>query len=292
MYYFSLIVSLSLFEFKLPIYLLAINVLVFGVLIHYIFFKWNHFLFYLTENFFIIQVFAAIVFVYNDFFITALFLQYLIPNTQIFNGITWSVVAEYSFYNLFFLYRKLYLLKKSRTTFNVFVIIVASIFLLALNTDSTLLRFPSFIIGVLLAGNIQNNNFLKKTSSFKYSAILSFLLLKPMWTMLGMFGGYQNDYIQAIYYLVVAVVSGWVLLVCTEGNPGKFFTNRFFVFIGKISFSIYLIHEPIGWLVANYLPVNEQPYIIRNVLMVLVLCVIASTITYNYLEKPYFRLKK
>jgi peptidoglycan/LPS O-acetylase OafA/YrhL len=77
-------------------------------------------------------------------------------------------------------------------------------------------------------------------------------------------------------------------------NKLNFLTNKITVFLGSISYSLYLIHQNIGYIIINFLEKNgvSKPLAI---VVPLVLTILIAFILTSYIEKPlqkYFKNKK
>jgi peptidoglycan/LPS O-acetylase OafA/YrhL len=81
-------------------------------------------------------------------------------------------------------------------------------------------------------------------------------------------------------------------LVGTESIFRKFVSMPFFLFIGRMSYSMYLWHWPIVVPVCYFLIVHlgrSNFYQELAFLITIVFCSLVAMISYRYLEAPYFR---
>lgn len=65
-------------------------------------------------------------------------------------------------------------------------------------------------------------------------------------------------------------------------------------YLGTLSFSMYLLHRPVYYVIQrNGLPVDSEPmlHILKVVLIVIPATVIASSITYRFIEKPFLSMR-
>ena len=93
-------------------------------------------------------------------------------------------------------------------------------------------------------------------------------------------------------YTLVASSIGLLLVVLVVWPP-KFalLVLRFvpLVWIGRISYGLYLWHWPVRWFIY---PKNGLPASVGQLLFVLVLSLSLTTLSYYFVEKPFLRLKK
>jgi peptidoglycan/LPS O-acetylase OafA/YrhL len=107
----------------------------------------------------------------------------------------------------------------------------------------------------------------------------------------------------SIWEITVPFVFGFLILILSkeEGAIAKIFRHRFFLFLGLLSYSIYMLHAFIQMLVKlavrSFFPglaVQENGLLfLENLwvgdlatLLMLLICILSSTATYNYIEKP------
>lgn len=92
-----------------------------------------------------------------------------------------------------------------------------------------------------------------------------------------------------------------LLLLALRQHPYRLLVNPFFTFLGKISFSVYLIHFIVlHWLVTyrfvDYLPVTDARSAVLNFLLrysvLLGISAAVSTLTYYGIEQPFMKLGK
>lgn len=141
-------------------------------------------------------------------------------------------------------------------------------------------QLPVFAMGIcmyfLIEKKININELSKK-------AIGLFLVLLPMQVGLSLDFLYFNHLIFAIIF----VLFGWLL----SSGYLSFFTNFLFRYVGKISFSLYIVHfMVISWLEYFQLLHFSEQYgvdFILRFLLVLVFSVLISTITYLVIETPF-----
>jgi peptidoglycan/LPS O-acetylase OafA/YrhL len=99
-----------------------------------------------------------------------------------------------------------------------------------------------------------------------------------------------GSYVAATWILIYAA-----LCVCPSAN--RMFTVRPLVFLGKISFSIYLIHMIVLVLIQygivhRVFEPKTWPYFIALSLLTVPLTITLSIVTYRWIEEPFIRLGK
>jgi peptidoglycan/LPS O-acetylase OafA/YrhL len=126
-------------------------------------------------------------------------------------------------------------------------------------------------------------------------------LVGPLDSVLMLFGMHSaqelrgaSTYLQA--FLAAAGGAGIIYLVLRYKNLSSFLARAPFVFIGKISFGIYLVH----WIFIYYFPVFRLEWFKGNLLamylgcgaLVLAASIISGTILHYLVELPFIRLGK
>ena len=73
----------------------------------------------------------------------------------------------------------------------------------------------------------------------------------------------------------------------------KKITNYYLAFLGKISYSFYLLHTmisyPLLYLMTKYI---TQEFLFVKVLIVFLVSISISYLTYYYIERLYYKIKK
>lgn len=101
------------------------------------------------------------------------------------------------------------------------------------------------------------------------------------------------------FYVLSAFGSFFLLYIVLQNSRIQYILSyKIFVFLGTISFSIYLIHYLIIHLVFNYFVDyfsfinNEMLHGSVSILSLVILVILCSTITYYLIEKPFINLVK
>lgn len=166
-----------------------------------------------------------------------------------------AILLYYSYYNIHFLHRK------SEIYF------------------SLPARIPEFLIGALFVFVPKNNLLLKRPISLFFSIIgLSLILLSAF---------LLNENSPFPGFLVLWPCIGAALLLITEGNFIKsLLEQKVMVFIGELSYSIYLWHWPLMAFIRYYYATYHF-----NAFQVFLICIttlVISFLSYRYVEN-YFR---
>jgi|GEM_PF-1832022 len=93
-----------------------------------------------------------------------------------------------------------------------------------------------------------------------------------------------------IYFALIAIVSVAIAMIaCIGFRFLSFLDSRFFVMLGKRSFSIYLMHTPLIYL---FIKLKVENNYLNSLLAVgvIVLSVIVAGFTFKYIEKPPLRI--
>ena len=196
---------------------------------------------------------------------------------------TWSLGVEEQFYLIYpiFLYLIFKFFKNKIDilfyflSFLIFVSLASSIYFFFLNPDFTFyfspLRFWEIGFGCLcflLSKHITKNHYISN-----FSLILLILLI-----LLNLKIFYLLNNILVIFF------SGLFIIYYKKTN---ILENKIFVSLGKISYSFYLWHLPIIFFLDIY--INNKIIII---FLSLFLSLLLSTLSYQYIEKPFINLKK
>jgi peptidoglycan/LPS O-acetylase OafA/YrhL len=154
-------------------------------------------------------------------------------------------------------------------------------------------RIDSLLVGCVL-GVIVASGLLEKLHTLKNFNFMVHYLLTPIsvagLVLIGIFTHWRDP---NLYYWILFVVELFgVLLILDILTPGKslikkFLELRVLVWIGSISYGLYLWHYPIIRVVDFYLG-----HLKMNTAIVIPLTFIIATFSYYLIEKPILRLKK
>lgn len=212
----------------------------------------------------------------------------------------WSIAVEMTFYCVLpFLFSKIKTINHAINCF-AFSIIIRSIFyqlLIRINpTDSDYLwgdylflyfpsQFPVFCLGIIMYFIV-----IEKQNSYDISNktlfILSLCCLADLATDRGFF--LPHHIIFAFAFLLFAV--------SVSKYKNKIAINPFFCYLGKISFSMYLVHFGVLTTLTkiNFIDYNENGIInfITRLIITVIISGIISTISYNIIEQPFQNIGK
>lgn len=149
------------------------------------------------------------------------------------------------------------------------------------------LRFPELLVGSLLAiyHNFSNNIQLSKLASNILAVLSTLLLFSCLFLM-------NNDiaYIPGVTLILPCIFTALIIHTSLQNNIIKLcLSNKVMVFIGKISYSLYLYH----WIfiaLAYYITGSKQIEGIA-VLIVVILTIVFSITSYYLIEQPIRKSK-
>lgn len=241
------------------------------------------------------QVLRVIPFSTNSFhaFIEQIFLlQSVLPNgnATTYNAPAWSISVEFYTYLIFAL---ILLWSKHNKIKIMFALACISMLLLILKSTfgmENLLRcLAGFFLGCLTA-NYTNHT---KIILPKYSSLAFFLLL-----ILFLITKSPDKFDFFVFFLTAALI---ISLLNPIGVMNKILKNSFFLWLGEISYSLYMSHVFIIWFISQTftrvlarhetngdgslsLSVSET---IISVLLFTILVLLVSQLMYAFIEKPF-----
>ncbi len=207
---------------------------------------------------------------------------------------TWSLSVEEQYYVIFpiiFLFFLKFL--KSYVKF-FFIILCITSFILCIwasfhfpEAAFYLLPFRGWeiILGVLTAIFLKENNFKFKKIYNEFFSIVGFIFIVGSIFLLNYNSVFPN------YNALFPTVGTVLLITFCRKNTILFrvFTTRYLVFLGLISYSLYLWHQPILAFTKFYY-LNEISIIFK--LLVIIISIIISYFCWNYIEQPFRNKKK
>ena len=149
------------------------------------------------------------------------------------------------------------------------------------------LRFPELLVGSLLAiyHNLSNNIQLSKLASNILAILSTLLLFFCLFLMRN-----NTVFIPGVTLIIPCILTALIIHTTSQNNIVKLcLSNKVMLFIGKISYSLYLYH----WIFiafSYYITGSKQIQSI-TVLIVVILTIIFSIISYYLIEQPIRRSK-
>ncbi len=226
-------------------------------------------------------------------FLKHIFLVHAIPNqTGAYNFPSWSISVE--FYTYIFFAALILLCKKNRELIFLIITLIAMLMIstnFTLGFEALLRCISGFFMGCIASIITQKYKF-KINSIFpliSLSLIITFINLKN-----------SNDYLIIIYFTTA------VLIISLTQTPGgilkKILRLSILTWLGRISYSVYMSHIAIQWIIFNFLKrifntktiespegnifylTNFESYFL--ILITLSITIIISSFLYYYIEKP------
>ena len=155
------------------------------------------------------------------------------------------------------------------------------------------------IIAVFLR---QKSNTARLISTLKYSAIVAVVLISFLFLKYGRFVFYDS-LIPQIGIPAVSIISSYLLIVLifSKNSTGihRIFTNATLRSFGKYSYAIYLLHQPVGIAVCDYVFSPDAfdvmgsylPATLLNIFVSTLICYSLAVTSWHLLEKHFFKLK-
>lgn len=221
-----------------------------------------------------------------------------IKGMQVF-GVTWSLAWEWIFYLFIFVTMRYGLRKPLPAFVSLLVMTLASSWVVGRFFPSLQLyevgRFSGFLIGIPLfwyLGRGSNSKSIGVANFFTALSILGILSLQVLWSR------YVTEILalplQGGFYLAAGLL--FTVLICqtfvTGSLASKFCSLLALRFLGKISYSFYLMHILLNWVLLTRLPkITSISGLLGYYVLTLAASIVASALMYYYLERPYFTSK-
>lgn len=211
-------------------------------------------------------------------------------NVRHVDNVYWTLELELSFYSMMFILYKLNLLKKiEKVSMGWLLILILIAFLrhyfwvhldLRLETLFLLNSANLFVIGLMFYRIYANG-----PSVIRYAVIIASLLIYKL-----QYGGsdVSSFHSWSEFFMVVAFI---VLFEFVLEGKLRFISLSVFLFLGSISYSLYLIHQNIGYSVIQFCYGYRLNPNLSIVIAMTVSLLLASAITF-WVEKPSMRLIK
>lgn len=236
---------------------------------------------------------------FEGFFLNLFMIQAWLPGKALsFNSPGWSLSVEAFFYVIFpVLFNVIYKRGNYKTitiTVLLFWLMSQIIFHLLLSTnlneaylfkDKDLLYSPIMHLNEFLVGNLAGlfyvNRIKSKRNNFDWQiGIVVIVILLVMRFPIGL--NLHNGLLALLFIPLILLIS------FNEGVITKIFKSKFCVFLGEISFGIYILQYPVFSLISSY-SLNKY-FNISDVTLVffirLLILIVLSAVAYVYIEKP------
>ncbi|TMO83128.1 acyltransferase family protein [Pseudoalteromonas spongiae] len=210
------------------------------------------------------------------------------------DSVLWSIPPEIHFYLLFIVFWLFALKRRGYIYLSILAVMIAlfltnfpritgDIYGVPYNYFSILRTLPFFFVGVLFGMHYHTFNvpeYLKK-----HRFVLSLLLIPLMYPAFSPVTTVDKVRMWLSYEVLLVMSTVFFCVVFLVPNNNVLLANRFGDFIGKISYSLYLLHMPI------ITKVNQLQLSIEiKLLLSLVLSVLVAFLSYQYFERPIANL--
>jgi peptidoglycan/LPS O-acetylase OafA/YrhL len=205
-------------------------------------------------------------------------------------GVTlWTISTELQFYVLFgFMwlgYSRFPTTNRDSLFAATLVLIVGFMWLMGFSKDRIAITgyLHVFLMGMLAAIVLP---YVKSKTAYSISAIafpaLFLVYIAACFIAPGTIGG------RWVYHSMPLVIAmgGLVLaaVIANDSPVGRFFSSRPLLWLGEVSFGVYLLHRPAMWVMKETMPDNLPWYVSQAILLALV--GIMAHLAYIYIEKP------
>lgn len=225
-----------------------------------------------------------------------LLLQSYVPYRNInfdFNGVTWTLSLEITFYLLFLYFRKisnkqliitillLLFIKISLETF--WYIYSIQAYKHWLFFVFPLFRLPEFLIGILLC-----RLYLENKQVFMLFRFDPLLIVFMNMVITGLFHYYISTEFIYLYSTIPAIFGFLILLSCLSisNNSKSYLNNKCLLFLGESSFAIYLIHQPIFNGARKFIPLIIGFKINVEIMLIIgIISIIIAILYFYYVEQ-------
>lgn len=214
-------------------------------------------------------------------------------------GQSWSIGVEEQFYlvwpiifkffknfNLILLMKLLLLFVFMKFVVLLFSLQIDSYWLLVVKKNLAMLKFENMIIGAMGAVILIRKD---KYIRYVFNNIALFISIAGVFFSLYIIPDYLRDGLHILHALFFIIV-----ILNVSSNPKSFLKleNRFFNFLGRISYGIYMYHLIIIYFTIKMLMIYEiYSKLLLYTISILITCIV-SYISYIIFEKRFLNLKK
>lgn len=202
---------------------------------------------------------------------------------------TWTLAVEMQIY--FILPFLLFFLKKKRATILLIILFIlieayTQYQIMGVNNKSSvyfslLCRAPEFFVGVLINVITINKDILKKISSVLSVIGIILILLSAVFIS-------ESSIFPGLLALPACIGVSF-LIISKDGIINKLLATKPFVFIGELSYSIYLWHWPVLAFYRYYYCDYQIP--LDHLALLLLLIFLLSYVSYKLVESPFRKLQ-
>jgi peptidoglycan/LPS O-acetylase OafA/YrhL len=194
------------------------------------------------------------------------------------SGVLWTVAIEVQFYLLFV--ALWWISTKSRAVlYTILSLVIVIPFLMPL-APARLIYMPFFAVGVLISqAPLLARSQWAWAALFLGFAIATLVIIFPIANAIGAPARLE----MSIYLAVV----GGLLLASVQSDLARWLLgNPIASYIGKISFSIYLVHVPVIVLLRNYTSLSQLENPALFAMSAAAITLVLSALSYRYIERP------
>lgn len=262
---------------------------------------------YLLAIFFIVSIKLFKNFIISDLLLNLFMLQSWIPQKALTMNFTgWSLSVEMFFYISFpFLMNKIY--SKQKLKINaiwiilfwlisqiVFHLIIYEILAVPNYNNQDIHYHPLMHINEFLVGNLAGLFFIKKLKNYQkkhFWSIMFFVILLILLLRFPIGFNFHNGLLAIIFVPLILLISS------SDNKISKLFSKEIFVFLGEISFGIYILQAPV-WITLSdyrmekYFGLHKEIDFTSSFIVRLIILIIISALSYLYFEKPIRNLFK
>lgn len=236
---------------------------------------------------------------YSGLLLNIMLIQSWIPGKALsFNGPGWSLSTELLFYCTFpFLFNyiyKRYDYKKLVAPILIFWLlsqIILQLFAtpeikndISAKSHNFFYYFPLMHLNEFLMGNLAGLFFIQRLRNKKHQVDLYILLIFSLFTLILKYNSWlvlHNGMLMIVFIPLI------VLFSINNGIITTLFNKKIFIFLGEISFSIYILQKPVylwmRYLTKTLAGINEESAIFYIYLIALI---VISAIFYHFIETP------
>lgn len=233
-----------------------------------------------------------------NFFLNLFFLQHL-SDVHSFNTPSWSISVEmmlYLSFGFFLFLTKNKIIKILLIYIALFILFFSNFYGETLGVESYLSGLYSFCVGVFACYIFLNKK--NNLNNFYIQIIFLFLFILFTFEIFYLKKLNKNYYYSILFALIIYISC----LIEKKSIIKNIIFNKFFIFLGKISYSIYLSHLLIFWVITQILRfILKYPTIYKNGKIVLDLSYIEAnlftfiayvfTIIFSYFSYKYIEIK-